>query len=71
MFGVCGDLRDYAKYDALDLLEKYARYAAGKQNFTYVLINSGLNTQNDTSDDDIEANLNVQYTTPLRSKDNI
>jgi tripeptidyl-peptidase-1 len=45
LFGVCGDLKEYSKYDALDLfLEKYARYVAGVQKFTYVLINGGLNT---------------------------
>ena len=34
-------------------------------NFTAVLINNGLLTQNDTVDDDIEANLDVQYALSL------
>lgn len=72
LFGVCGYLKEYAKYDALDLFfQKYAPYAAGKQNFTYVLVNGGLDTQNDTINDDVEANLDIQYAASLVYKDNI
>ena len=71
MFCVCGDLKEYAKNDALDMfLEKYARYAAGEQNLPYVLNNGGLNTQNNISGDDIEDKLDVQYAASLRFKDN-
>lgn len=34
-------------------------------NFTYVLINGGLETQSDTVDDDVEANLDAQYAMSL------
>jgi tripeptidyl-peptidase-1 len=71
LFGICGYLKEYAKYDAFDLfLEKYAPYAAGEQNFTYVLVNGGLATQNDTVDEDIEANLDIQYAASLGYNDN-
>ncbi|KAL9582145.1 MAG: hypothetical protein Q9212_003470 [Teloschistes hypoglaucus] len=63
--GVCGYLEEYAKFkDFSAFTAKYAPYAA-KENFTYVLINGGLATQNDTVDDDVEANLDVQYAYPL------
>ena len=59
--GVCGYLKQYAKYkDFTQFTAEYAPYAA-KQNFTYVLINGGLGTQDDTVNDDVEANLDVQY----------
>ena len=44
--------------------QQYAPYAADA-NFTYVLINGGLSTQEDTVDDDVEANLDAQYAYPL------
>ena len=63
--GVCGYLKEYAKYrDFAQFTAKYAPYAAGC-NFTSILINGGLQTQNDTGNDDVEANLDVQYAFPL------
>lgn len=63
--GVCGYLEEYAKFkDFSAFTAQYAPYAA-KENFTYVLINGGLATQDDTVDDDVEANLDVQYAYPL------
>lgn len=63
--GVCGYLKEYAKYrDFAQFTTKYAPYAVGC-NFTTVLINGGLQTQNDTENDDVEANLDVQYAFPL------
>ena len=63
--GICGYLKEYAKFDDFKTFTtKYAPYAAS-ENFTYVLINGGLSTQNDTVDDDIEANLDAQYAYPL------
>ncbi|KAL8707248.1 MAG: hypothetical protein Q9220_007691 [cf. Caloplaca sp. 1 TL-2023] len=63
--GVCGYLEEYAKFnDFSQFTAEYAPYAA-KENFTYVLINGGLATQDDTVDDDVEANLDVQYAYPL------
>src|SRR3954463_14892626 len=42
LLGVCGYLKQYAKYAPLEqFFEKYAPYAVD-QNFTYVLINGGL-----------------------------
>ena len=63
--GVCGYLKEYAKFkDFSQFTAKYAPYAA-QENFTYVLINGGLETQDDTVDNDVEANLDVQYAYPL------
>jgi len=63
--GICGYLKEYAKFnDFKTFTTKYAPYAAS-ENFTYVLINGGLATQNDTVDDDVEANLDAQYAYPL------
>ncbi|KAL9131366.1 MAG: hypothetical protein Q9217_000693 [Psora testacea] len=63
--GVCGYLKQYAKFADFDAFtETYAPYAAG-ENFTYVLINGGLSTQGDTVDNSVEANLDVQYAYPL------
>ena len=62
---VCGYLKEYAKYrDFAEFTAKYAPYAAGC-NFTSVLINGGLQTQKFTGNDDVEANLDVQYAFPL------
>ena len=59
--GIVGYLEEYAKYDDLEsFLKEYAPYAAG-DNFTYVSVNGGLLTQGDTTHDDVEANLDVQY----------
>ncbi|KAH9218824.1 peptidase S8/S53 domain-containing protein [Leptodontidium sp. 2 PMI_412] len=69
--GVCGYLNQYAKYNALDtFLKKYAPYAV-TQNFSYALINGGLATQNNTVDDDVEANLDIQYAASLGYETNI
>ncbi|KAH8670895.1 tripeptidyl-peptidase 1 [Xylariales sp. PMI_506] len=69
--GVGGFLEEYAKYESLDtFLNRYAPYAA-KQNFTTVLVNGGLNLQNDTADDDVEANLDIQYISALSFDTNI
>lgn len=35
------------------------------QTFTYTLVNGGQNDQNDTSSDDLEANLDIQYAAAL------
>lgn len=66
LLGVAGYLEQYAKYNELDkFLNKYAPYAIG-QNFTYVLINGGKEWQNQTvKNDDIEANLDIQYAASL------
>ena len=59
--GICGYLKEYAKYaDLQQFLNEYAPNASS-DNFTYVLINDGQSLQNDAADDDIEANLDVQY----------
>ncbi|KAI4146303.1 MAG: hypothetical protein L6R39_003502 [Caloplaca ligustica] len=63
--GVCGYLEQYAKFKDFDqFTAEYAPYAAN-ESFTYVLINGGLSSQDDTVNDDVEANLDVQYAYPL------
>ena len=61
-FGISGYLDQYAKYD--DLTRFLRMFAPGQDreqnNFTYTLIHGGLATQN-SSLDDLEANLDVQY----------
>ncbi|KAF4635294.1 hypothetical protein G7Y89_g2815 [Cudoniella acicularis] len=66
LFGVCGYLQEYAKYDAYQLfVDKFAPYAKS-QNFSYVKVNGGLNTQTSVIGlDDVEANLDIQYTSTL------
>lgn len=65
LFGVCGYLKEYAKYASLStFLHRFAPYAIA-QNFTYTLITGGLSTQNDTVDDDFEANLDIEYAASL------
>lgn len=65
ILGVSGFLEEYAKHDALDqFLEQFAPYALA-QNFTTVSVNGGLDKQNDTVDDDVEANLDIQYASSL------
>ncbi|CZS92348.1 related to tripeptidyl-peptidase I [Rhynchosporium graminicola] len=49
---------------------KYAPYAIS-QNSSYALVNDGLATQNDTVDDDVEANLDIQYAASLAYETNI
>jgi tripeptidyl-peptidase-1 len=41
-------------------LAKWAPYAVS-QNFSTTLVNGGLDNQTDTVDDDVEANLDMQY----------
>ncbi|KAI2624115.1 subtilisin-like protein [Xylaria nigripes] len=61
IFGISGFLEEYAKHDALDtFLEKWAPYAIS-QNFTTISVNGGLDNQTDTVDNDVEANLDMQY----------
>ncbi|RYP91745.1 hypothetical protein DL770_002089 [Monosporascus sp. CRB-9-2] len=65
ILGVGGFLEQYAKHDSLDLfLERYAPYAQ-IQNFTTYLVNGGRDDQNDTTHDDTEANLDIQYAAAL------
>lgn len=65
IFGISGFLEEYAKHDALDqFLEQFAPYALS-QNFTTLLVNGGLNNQTDSVDDDVEANLDMQYAASL------
>ncbi|KAI5926960.1 peptidase-like protein [Camillea tinctor] len=62
---------EYAKHDALDqFLEQFAPYALA-QNFTTNLVNGGLNNQTDTVDDDVEANLDMQYAASIGFQTNI
>ncbi|KAL9610871.1 MAG: hypothetical protein Q9167_004445 [Letrouitia subvulpina] len=62
--GVSGFHKNYAIFSEFsEFTAQYALYAT-KANFTYVLINGGLATQNDTADN-LEANLDVQYAYPL------
>ncbi|KAI1476267.1 subtilisin-like protein [Daldinia eschscholtzii] len=65
IFGVSGFLEEYAKHDALDqFLEQFAPYAL-VQNFTTLSVNGGLDNQTDVVDDDVEANLDMQYAASL------
>ncbi|KAI1107157.1 subtilisin-like protein [Jackrogersella minutella] len=65
IFGVSGFLNEYAKHDALDtFLTQFAPYAVS-QNFTTLSVNGGLNNQTDTVDDDVEANLDIQYASSI------
>ncbi|RYP06958.1 hypothetical protein DL764_002845 [Monosporascus ibericus] len=65
ILGVGGFLEQYAKHDSLDLfLERYAPHAQ-TQNFTTYLVNGGRDDQNDTTHDDAEANLDIQYAAAL------
>ncbi|KFY24098.1 hypothetical protein V491_02288, partial [Pseudogymnoascus sp. VKM F-3775] len=60
LFGVAGYLAQYAKVkDLNNFIEKYAPYAAGA-NFTPISVRGPNNPQN-TTDDDVEANLDIQY----------
>lgn len=71
LFGVLGFLEQYAKFDALEsFLSTLAPYAVG-QNFSAVSINGGLDTQDDTVDDDVEANLDIQYAASIGFNNNI
>lgn len=64
LFGVAGYLKQYAKVkDLNNFLKKYAPYAAGA-NFTAVGVRGDNNPQN-TTNDDVEANLDIQYAVSL------
>lgn len=68
LFGVAGYLEEWAKYDQLELFaDAYAPYAADA-NFTSVGINGGENNQGPSNQDDIEANLDIQYAVALSYK---
>jgi tripeptidyl-peptidase-1 len=68
LLGVAGYLEQYAKFDDLKTFNaKYAPYAVNAS-FDYTLINGGKDTQEDFADDDLEANLDIQYTVPLAYK---
>jgi tripeptidyl-peptidase-1 len=68
LFGVCGYLEEWAKYDQLELFtDKYAPYAA-ESNFTAVGISGGVNNQAPSSQDDVEANLDMQYAVAMSYK---
>jgi len=68
LFGVAGYLEEWAKYDQLELFnDKYAPYAADA-NFTGVGVNGGVNQQGPSANDDIEANLDIQYAVALSYK---
>lgn len=71
LLGVNGYLNEWAKFDELkEFLKTYAPYAQ-KQSFEYVLVNGGKDTQNDTTTDDVEANLDIQYAAALGYKEKI
>jgi tripeptidyl-peptidase-1 len=62
--GVNGFLEQYARYsDFQKFAQTYAPQAAGSS-FDYTLVAGGLNDQNST-DDSVEANLDIQYTAGL------
>ncbi|EHK98485.1 putative Tripeptidyl-peptidase sed2 [Glarea lozoyensis 74030] len=71
LLGVNGYLEEYAKFDEFnEFLKTYAPYAK-KQTFEYVKVNGGLDTQNNASIDDVEANLDIQYAAALGYKQKI
>ncbi|OBT86231.1 hypothetical protein VE02_05857 [Pseudogymnoascus sp. 03VT05] len=60
LFGVAGYLKEYAKINDLNnFIAKYAPYAKGTT-FNSVGVNGPANPQN-TTGDDVEANLDIQY----------
>jgi len=68
LFGVCGYLEEWAKYDQLELFaDKYAPYAADA-NFTGLGVNGGVNQQGPSEHDDVEANLDIQYAVAMAYK---
>ncbi|KAL2197687.1 peptidase-like protein [Corynascus similis CBS 632.67] len=68
LFGVAGYLEEWAKYDQLELFANaYAPYAADA-NFTGVGVNGGENFQGPSDQDDVEANLDIQYAVALSYK---
>ena len=68
LLGVCGYLEQWAKHDQLELFaDAYAPYAADA-NFTAVGINGGVNKQGNLTEDDVEANLDVQYAVAMSYK---
>ncbi|KAH6626494.1 peptidase-like protein [Chaetomium sp. MPI-SDFR-AT-0129] len=68
LFGVAGYLEEWAKYDQLELFANaYAPYISDN-NFTSVGVNGGVNNQNNATQDDIEANLDIQYAVAIAYK---
>lgn len=68
LFGVSGFLEQWAKHDQLELfVDKYAPYAADN-NFTAVGVNGGVNIEGPTEEDDVEANLDIQYAVSMAYK---
>ncbi|KAI9849924.1 MAG: vesicle formation at the endoplasmic reticulum [Sclerophora amabilis] len=60
-FGICGYLEEYARYnDLATFLKEYAP-SATDGTFSVQSVRGGLNTQNDTVSDSVEANLDIQY----------
>ncbi|KAK4214963.1 hypothetical protein QBC37DRAFT_481788 [Rhypophila decipiens] len=68
LFGVSGFLEQWAKHDQLELfVNKYAPYAADN-NFTAQGVNGGVNIEGPTEEDDVEANLDIQYAVAMSYK---
>lgn len=68
LFGVSGFLEQWAKHDQLEpFVNKYAPYAADN-NFTAVGVNGGVNIEGPTEEDDVEANLDIQYAVAMAYK---
>ena len=68
LFGVSGFLEQWAKHDQLEpFVQKYAPYAADN-NFTAVGVNGGVNIEGPTEENDVEANLDIQYAVALGYK---
>ncbi|KAI1434191.1 subtilisin-like protein [Xylaria sp. CBS 124048] len=60
-FGITGFLEQYAKHNSLKtFIRKYASYAS-EQDFETIKVNGGLDNQKDKVDNDVEANLDMQY----------
>ncbi|KAK9774426.1 putative Tripeptidyl-peptidase 1 [Seiridium cardinale] len=65
ILGVSGFLNEFAKHDSLQtFLAKFAPHATS-QTFITPLVNGGEDNQTDTDDDDVEANLDIQYVAAL------
>ena len=66
LLGIAGFLKQYAKYsDLAQFLKMFAPEQNPKlNNFTYILINGGLDSQNDTIDNDVEANREAESYSP-------
>ena len=65
---MAGYLEEWAKYDQMALFtEAYAPYTSDT-NFTSVGVNGGANNQGPSSQDDVEANLDIQYAVAISYK---